>query len=88
MPYGNDGPAGATRARAALSDISNNKASARNGAGGKVRIAAATYALRRVMRSAALPEEAGPIAPSTAAAHSSFSLSARNISETMNGTKT
>ena len=66
MPYGNDGPAGATRARAALSDISNNKASARNGAGGKVRIAAATYALRRVMRSAALPEEAGPIAPNTA----------------------
>ena len=53
MPYGNDGPAGATRARAALADISNNKASARNGAGGKVRITAATYALRRVMRSAA-----------------------------------
>ena len=37
MPYGNDGPAGATRARAALSDISNNKGSARNAAGGKVR---------------------------------------------------
>ena len=81
MPYGNDGPAGATRARAALSDISNNKASARNGAGGKVRIAAATYALRRVMRSAALPEEAGPIAPSTAPCRrKTFSTSTRSLS--------
>ena len=47
MVYGqSDGPAAATRARAALSDISNSKGSARAPNGGKVRAAPSPAAPR------------------------------------------
>jgi hypothetical protein len=61
MPFQADGPAAATRARAALSDISNSKNSARAPNGAKVRACHSLRARRSCTTEPACPPAHGQL---------------------------